>query len=343
MLMSKAETRNRTASTVDARDVLVVVPTLNEAAHIETCLRSLLEGDQQVRDIPVVVADGGSTDRTVEIVTALQAEFPNLRVLHNPKRLQAAALNLAVAEHGEAARYLVRCDAHSIYPPDFIIAVVAQLAATGAASVVVPMDAIGHTCFEKANAWIVDTKLGSGGAAHRAGKASGYVDHGHHAGFDLNMYRRIGGYDEHFSHNEDAEYDYRVTAAGGRIYMDADIRIQYIPRASVPRLARQYFNYGKGRARNILKHGGRLKLRQALPILTFLACLIGLIGGTFFTPALILPSGYVALLLGASLVMAVRKASVCGLLTGLASGTMHMSWAAGFLVQSLRGYEATGR
>lgn len=344
MLTSPADSKTRALRAVDPASVLVVVPTLNEAAHIETCLRSLLAGPGDVRDMPVIVADGGSTDRTVDIVTALQTDFPNLQVLHNPKRLQAAALNLAVAQFaGDGVRYLVRCDAHSIYPDDFIVSVVQRLAQTQAASVVVPMDAIGRTCFERANAWIVDTRLGSGGAAHRAGHRSGYVDHGHHAGFDLEMFRRIGGYDESFSHNEDAEYDHRVAETGGRIYMDADIRIQYIPRATVSRLARQYFNYGKGRARNILKHGGRLKIRQALPILALLGSLIGLIAGTFFTPALILPFGYVALLSVASLVMAVRKGSVCGLLAGLASGTMHMSWAAGFLVQTLRGYQATGR
>ena len=315
--------------------ILAVIPTLNEERHIETCIRSLMSGDTWLTDVPLIVADGGSKDKTVEIVERLKAEFPNLQLMHNARKLQAAAINLAVSD--ARPRYLVRCDAHSIYPAGFIKSVAKSLQATGAASVVIPMDAVGETCFERANAWIVDTPLGSGGSAHRGGKTSGYVDHGHHAGFNIVMYRQIGGYDETFSHNEDAEYDERVAQAGGKIYLDADIRIRYVPRGSVGRLAKQYFNYGKGRARNVRKHGQRLKMRQALPIFALLASTAGLVASPAFQPALILPLGYVGLLATASLAVAVWKRSACGLLAGLISGTMHMSWAAGFLKEALSG------
>jgi len=200
---------------------------------------------------------------------------------------------------------------------------------------VIPMDAIGYSCFEKANAWIVDTPLGSGGSAHRGGRKSGYVDHGHHAGFDLTVFRMIGGYDETFSHNEDAEYDERVAQAAGRIFMDADIRIQYVPRGTVRSLARQYFNYGKGRARTARKHRIPLKPRQAIPIFALLASVFGLLSAPFFLPLLILPMGYLTVLALASCLVAAWKRSACGLLAGLASGTMHLSWAAGFLRETL--------
>ena len=331
-----AEIDGNQAPELAPASILAVIPTLNEERHIETCIRSLMAGDHRLREIPLVVADGGSTDRTVEIVERLKSEFPNLQVIHNPKRLQAAAMNLAVADVSTAGtRYIVRCDAHSIYPAGFILSVAKTLESTGAASVVIPMDAVGDTCFERANAWIVDTPLGSGGSVHRGGKVSGYVDHGHHAGFDIRMYRQVGGYDETFSHNEDAEYDERVAQAGGKIYLDADIRIRYIPRGSVSRLSKQYFNYGKGRARNVRKHGQRLKIRQALPIFALVASAAGLIASPIFPPALVLPLGYAGVLIGASVAVAAWKQSSCGLLAGLISGTMHMSWAAGFLKEAL--------
>ena len=69
-----------------APTVLAVIPTLNEERHIETCIRSLMDGDDRLRHVPVTIADGGSADRTVEIVEGLKEEFPNLRVLHNPKK-----------------------------------------------------------------------------------------------------------------------------------------------------------------------------------------------------------------------------------------------------------------
>lgn len=325
------------AESAQGRDVTVVIPTLNEAAHIEACIRSLLTGDDRLHAIKLVVADGGSRDGTQSIVLRLCAEFPNLRLLDNPKRLQSAAVNLAAREAGIGRKILVRCDAHAVYPDNYVMLVADSLARRGVASVVVPMDAAGTSCFQKANAWIVDTPLGSGGSAHRGGRVSGFVDHGHHAAFDLKTFLHLGGYDETFSHNEDAEYDTRLRKANGRIFMDADIRLTYLPRASMAALARQYFNYGKGRARTLMKHGERPRLRQLIPPLTLIACVIGLVLAPFYAWGLMLPFGYLAALAVASIAVAVKKRSLCGLLAGAASAIMHMSWSAGLLRQLARG------
>lgn len=322
--------------------ILAVIPTLNEQNYIEACIRSLMQGRPGTLDIPLIVADGGSTDRTLQIVEQLQNEFPNIQIMDNPGRLQSAALNLAASERKSAqTKYLVRCDAHAIYPDDFIMEVATSLQLTKASSVVIPMDAVGRTCFEKANAWIVDTPLGSGGAVHRGGRKSGYVDHGHHAGFELETFLSLGGYDETFSHNEDAEYDQRLVDSGGKVFLNADIRIQYIPRRNAWRLARQYFSYGRGRARNAKKHGQRLKIRQMIPILALLGSISGLLLAPLFWPALLIPAGYTFILFAASLYILMKQRSVCGLLAGPASGIMHLSWAAGFLRQAL--FSKTGR
>ncbi|MEO9971490.1 MAG: glycosyltransferase family 2 protein [Hyphomonadaceae bacterium] len=313
--------------------ILVAIPTLNEEAHIETCIRSLLRGDDRLTDIKVVVADGGSSDRTVEIVNALSAEFPNLSVVDNPKRLQSAAINKVAANATDKIKHLIRCDAHSIYPPGFVTQVADAMVRTEAASVVVCMDAVGTSCFQKANAWIVDTPLGSGGSAHRGGTASGYYDHGHHAGFNLEYFRKIEGYDESFSHNEDAEYDHRLALAGGKIWLDADIRLSYLPRPSVRSLAKQYYAYGRGRARNLIKHKAKPKLRQLAPVVNLLGLVAAGIGAVVLPLFAAYPAVYLSALLAASVFMALKHKSACGLLAGLASGTMHIAWAAGFLRQ----------
>lgn len=327
----------KAAAGVPGQQVVAVIPALNEAKHIESCVRSLMTGDPRLSAVEMIVADGGSTDRTREIVDSLRSEFPNLRLIDNPERLQSAAVNRAAREAGDGRSILVRCDAHSIYPPNFVMQVADALVREGVSSLVVPMDAVGTSCFQKANAWIVDTPLGSGGSAHRGGRKSGEVDHGHHAGFDLKTFLGLGGYDETFSHNEDAEYDTRLRKSGGRIFLDADIRLSYLPRMTVGALARQYFNYGKGRARTLMKHGERPKLRQLIPPATLLACVFGLVIAPFTLWGLILPGGYLAALVAASLLVAVKHRSACGLLAGLASATMHMSWSLGLFRQFLKG------
>ena len=341
--MGDTETLDATAAVTGAvagEAVIVVIPALNEADHIAACVRSLMTGDVRLSAIEMVVADGGSRDRTREIVLALQGEYPNLRLIDNPKRLQSAAVNLAAQGAGAGRSILVRCDAHAIYPENYVMRVADSLVRHGVASLVVPMDAVGTSCFQRANAWIVDTPLGSGGSAHRGGRKSGEVDHGHHAGFDLKAFLAVGGYDETFSHNEDAEYDARLRQSGERIFLDADIRLSYLPRATAGALARQYFNYGKGRARTLMKHGERPKLRQLIPPATLVACVLGLAIAPFSLWGLVLPGGYLAALIAASLMVAVKHKSACGLLAGLASATMHMSWSLGLFRQVLKGQRA---
>src|ERR1700721_2551979 len=75
--------------------VLAVIPCLNEEAHLERLVRGLAEG-AGAPSLLIVVADGGSTDRTPDIARRLAARYANVKYLHNPKRLQSAAVNLAV-------------------------------------------------------------------------------------------------------------------------------------------------------------------------------------------------------------------------------------------------------
>lgn len=315
-------------------DIMVVVPTLNEERHIVACLESLLCDDLE---LAVVVADGGSTDGTRALVAALTDRFPNLRLIDNPARLQSAGINRAIDECAtKGHRILVRCDAHAGYPPGFVTAVAAALDQHGAASVVVPMDSIGHTGFGRAAAWIVDTPLGSGGSAHRGGRKSGPVDHGHHAGMDLGWFRRIGGYDPDFSHNEDAEYDHRLGLAGGEIWMQSDIRLDYVMRPTFRTLARQYWNYGRGRARTVLKHQMRPKLRQLIPAINLVGMVLAFALAMVWPWALVWPLAYL-LALGLVSLSGIRTLGAEGVWAGPALFAMHNFWAAGFLRQIVQG------
>jgi succinoglycan biosynthesis protein ExoA len=320
---------------VDPARVLVAVPALNEERHIEACLRSLMS-DPAMHGVSIVVADGGSTDRTRGIVLALGTEFPNIALIRNPGRLQAAAVNRIVAECARPWHaYLVRCDAHSTYPPGFALDVAASLEARGTAALATAMDAAGRTCLQRGAAWIVDTPLGCGGAPHRGGRCSGPVEHGHHAGIRLDWFRRIGGYDESFSHNEDAEFDHRLGLAGGAIWLDAGIRPRYAMRDSLAGIARQYWNYGRGRARTVLKHRLAPRLRQCLPPLHFVALTAAVLAGGHVPLACLYPVAYGAVVLGAGLATAVRHRSLCGLAAAPALCVMHYAWGAGFVVQVL--------
>ncbi len=326
--MTETTSSNRTRL---GRRIIIAVPALNEAGFITDCLTSLGLDAPDMAEVIFVVADGGSTDATRDIIAEMAKTRPNLHLLDNPARLQSAGVNaVAQSSLAEGREVLVRCDAHAVYPAGFVLDLAASLDASEAASVVVAMDAAGKSCFAKGAAWIVDTPLGSGGASHRGGRQSRFVDHGHHAAFDLALFRELGGYDPEFSHNEDAEFDRRLGAEGGRIWLDADVRLTYFMRATPWGLARQYYNYGRGRMRTLLKHGDRPKLRQMLPVALLGICVLSLLAGLLVHPLGYLGLlGYGLILLGASLWIAAQKRSICGLWAGLALGVMHLSWAVG--------------
>ncbi|MCA1490459.1 glycosyltransferase family 2 protein [Ensifer sp. NBAIM29] len=307
---------------------LIVIPCLNEAMHIEALVEKLRPSLDPL-NARIVVADGGSTDGTREIVRDLATDDPRVLFLDNPQRIQSAAINLAVAEFGSGFDFLIRIDAHATYPDDYCVRLVEEAIAIEADSVVVAMETVGHSIFQKATAVAQNSKLGNGGSKHRTGAAGHWVEHGHHALMRIDAFRAIGGYDESFSHNEDAEFDYRLRKAGYRIWMTDKTTMVYYPRTRIGPLFRQYFGYGRGRARNFLKHRAMPGVRQMLPMAVAPVAV-----GAFLAIinwAAIIPLGvWAAACLGYGVWIALGQRNPYGPLAAVSAMVMHIAWSAGF-------------
>jgi GT2 family glycosyltransferase len=314
---------------------LVVIPTLNEAAHIHAVLDQLdgfISGEAAAgRNSIVVVADGGSTDATRDIVKAHPTSKNGRTILiDNPDRFQSAGINRAVKRHGDGRAWLIRIDAHARYPDDYCDVLIAEAEATGAASVVVPMRAVGVGLPQAAIALTQNSRLGNGGASHRTGQGGRYVDHGHHALMRLDAFRAVGGYDPTFRHNEDAELDLRLSARGYGIWQTARTCIDYIPRVSLRALARQYAHFGAGRAATLRKHRIRPRLRQM--VVAALAPLVALLAFTPIWPGFAVPAVVWACtcLVAGQIVARAERGPATGVLVGVAAGVMHLAWSVGF-------------
>jgi len=311
--------------------ISVIIPALNEESYIARAIETLTPEEDVPFSYEILVLDGGSTDRTRRIVDALSGANPRIRLIDNEKRLQSAGVNKAARLAHPESRIIIRADCHATYPPGFVARSVAQLSATGVQSVVVPMLTVGVSRVQRGIAAAQNSLLGNGGSAHRAMPKSGFVEHGHHAAFDRVFFLSLGGYDERFSHNEDAEFDVRLIRAGGRIWLDAENPVTYYPRSRLGALARQYFKHGSGRARTIKKHRTRPKLRQLAPLFILSGCATGVALGPIIPPLLSLPIVYatICLVWGASVALRARDAAL--LFMGPAAMTMHMAWAVGFV------------
>lgn len=329
--------------------VLIVVPTLNEAAHITRVIPALLGGAPH--GTTLVVADGGSEDGTREAVLALSRHDPRVTMIDNPARLQAAGINKAVDLLADGATHILRADAHADYPATFCRDLLAEMAVTGAASVTVRMRTLGTSPFTHAVAAAQNSALGTGGSAHRSGgKPDGgqsdcggrFVDHGHHALMRLDAFRAVGGYEASQSHNEDAELDHRLRMAGHRIWLSGRVTVGYHPRRSLRALMAQYRRHGAGRAETVMRHHMRLRPRQIAPLLVPPALALALVGVVLAAlwgagwlwlglPAAIWAG--ICLIGGAGLALRHRRLAV--LMAGPAAMAMHLGWGTGFLVARL--------
>jgi succinoglycan biosynthesis protein ExoA len=308
---------------------LIIIPCLNEEAHLDRILRQI----GTILAFPnarLVIVDGGSSDRTPDQARFLAAAHSNILFLENPKRIQSAAINLAVATYGAEAEYLIRIDAHADYPEHYCETLLAEAKKTGADSVVVSMRTIGKAGFQSAVAAAQNSKLGNGGSAHRAaGEAGRWIDHGHHALMRLAAFRDVGGYDENFAANEDAELDMRLRQKNFKIWLTGKTFLTYYPRATPAALFRQYFRYGYGRAKTILKHRVRPKIRQLLPVFVAPAALLAFAAPVFALSALPFVAWFwLCGFYGFWIAFKARKLSLA--MAGAAAMIMHFAWSLGF-------------
>jgi len=251
--------------------VTIAMPCLNESGFIEDCLRSVLAQSYPRERIEVLVADGGSTDGTRDILARLARGDGRIRLIDNPDRIQAAGLNRILREaRGDV---IVRMDVHCEYAPDYVEQCVAVLERTGADNVGGSPRCRGESAFQKAVCAALRSPLGAGGAPHWDPGTEGFVNTVPFGAFRRRVFETIGGFDPRAITNEDAEINQRLVEAGMRVYLSPSIAFSYYPRATFRALARQYFRYGMGRARTALKHGRLLNLRPALP---FLGLVVGL-------------------------------------------------------------------
>jgi succinoglycan biosynthesis protein ExoA len=167
------------------------------------------------------------------------------------------------------------------------------------------------------------------------GGTGAWVEHGHHALVKLDSFVAVGGYDETYSHNEDAELDHRLLDAGGRIWLEPALSIVYFPRKTIRSLARQYYKYGHGRAMTVARHGGRRRVRQILPL--GIAPICGLFVLSPLYPIAGLPAlAWALLCVVYGLALGVRGGT-CAAMAGPAAMIMQLAWSIGYWTSLITG------
>ena len=313
----------------------MVIPVYNEADYLPMCLDSLLAQDYPLSRVEILVVDGRSDDGSRAIVGdyASRHSAPEIRLLDNPDRLPATALNIGVREsRGDC---VIRLDGHATAAPDFVSKSVSHLRSTDAACVGGTIHTVGRGRVGEAIALAMSSPLGVGNAYFRYSREQRDVDTVAFGAYPRTLFDKVGGFDPDLEFAEDNEFNHRVRKAGGRIVLCPDIRTYYYCRSTLRGLFRQYRNYGAGRWSQGLQDPGAINLRQTAPLLFFATLAVLAVLATKSTAAWIaLPALigiYLSAIAGGSVWIAARNGWRHLALLPTAFMTMHVAYALGSL------------
>jgi len=307
----------------------------NEEHYIARCLDSILSNDYPRDRLEILVIDGMSTDRSREIVEDYIRCYPFICLLENPKRIQAAALNIGLQE--AKGEIIIRMDAHTIYAPDYIRQCVELLETTEASNVGGVLRAEGTNYLSRVISVAVTTPFGIGNAYYRYAEKEMWVDTLFPGAWRKSTLEALGGFNEEWVVNEDYELNYRLRKAGGKILLSPKIKCWYYVRPSLKALVHQYFRYGFWRAKTFVTYPDSLRWRQLAPpaLVVALFMSFGILSVNWML-GLIVPALYLAANLLASTWISFRRGWRYLPLLLVVFATIHLSWGIGFILGFFR-------
>jgi len=247
--------------------VTIAIATKEDEARVEACLRCALSQDYPKEAIDIVVADGMSMDATREIVLRVAAGEPRIRLVDNPHRTRAGALNAAA--RGARGEIIVPMDPGGDYARTHVAKCVEALSASPADQLAIVPRSSGRTVVERALAAVQSTKLAYAAGAELAGGAlpvPALLGAVRRAVLD-----RVGAFDPGARAEEDVELSRRITRAGGGLTVRRDIVVTRSGASSYRELFRQHYQLGRSRGRRTIKDRRIASLRELAPLAITLA------------------------------------------------------------------------
>jgi GT2 family glycosyltransferase len=256
--------------------VSVIIPCRNEEKNIASCVDAIYASKLPPGfNIEVFIVDGKSDDGTIEVIKNLQQKYPTLQYILNPDLITPVAFNLGIkASKGD---YIQIIGARQIVAADYILKGIERLQkqpeiwCVGGKVENVFENELGEII-----AKAMDTPFGVGGGNFRILKGSGYVDTVGTPLFNRSVFENIGLFDEELVRNQDDELSFRILKAGGKIFLDVEMKVKYFVRGNLKNLWKQYFQYGYWKVYVNKKHRTITTLRQLAPAAFMLFVLLGL-------------------------------------------------------------------
>lgn len=269
--------------------VSVVIPCFNEENYIRTCVESLLDNGYPKDLLEILVIDGNSQDKTVDVLKDIQKEHPNVKHINNPKLKTPFALNLGVknANHD----YILIASAHSSFDKGYILELISKMKELKADVVGGVMETKIKNSNPTSNAimQVLSNKYGVGNAMFRIGiDKPTKVDTVPFGLYKSSLLRKVNGYDERLIRNHDIELSKRLLKEDTSIYLTPSTKCYYYARETFGKLAQNNYRNGKWNLLTvyITKDFSSLSLRHFIPLLFVLSIITPAILSIFYPPFL---------------------------------------------------------
>ena len=215
--------------------ITIAITCYNEEKYIESSVRSALAFMKpEGVNVEILVVDGMSNDNSRSIVRSIQNETKRVHLIDNPSRFQSHGINLAIEQ--AKGQYLAWLSAHAIYPPDYLQVLYEASTRTDA-------DCVGGVINTRPGSdsysghlvqALTTHKFGIGNSGFKLGQdAEKYSDTAPSGFFKLQIFEKVGKFDERLVRCQDYEMSKRITKNGGKILVTPNVEITYFNQPTI--------------------------------------------------------------------------------------------------------------
>lgn len=229
-------------------NVTFIIVAYNAEKFLNNSLESLLNQDYNLKKIEVLLVDGKSNDKTKKIMHDFkknnEKKFKRVLVLNNPNKTLPYGWNVALKE--ATGDVIVRVDAHTTFPKDYITNNVKEISSGE--------DIVGGKCISitqnnsrKEILLLIaeESIFGAGIADFRRKGDREYVSTLAFAMYRKKVFDEVGLYNVNLSRTEDNEMHYRMKKAGYKFLLSPTIETFRFARNTFKGMIKQKYGNGK--------------------------------------------------------------------------------------------------
>lgn len=247
--------------------VSIVVPTRNEEKNLPRLLNSLSAFDYPKNKLELIIVDGYSTDKTVEIAKKFKA-----KVYFNRRKIRGAGCKIGL----EKARYslVAFTDADCVVPKNWLEGLITHLkedkiAAVGGPNITPKND----TPFAKAAGEAVWLLTRAGARYGFSGRKITEIYHnpGCNVIYKKAAILKVGNFNPRLLTCEDEELDFRLRQAGYKLLFTPNVIVDHYRRPTYKKIFIQSHRFAIGRAQAIKLHPTMARWFHFIPSLLLLS------------------------------------------------------------------------